>query len=244
MALRRTSALLLACLAATGCGGGEEDQVLVFAAASLTDVFAELEVAFEADHPDLDVQLSFAGSNALRLQIEEGAPADVVAVANERVMIKLAGEGHVGLKQVFARNSLVVAVPTDNPAKISGPEDLSDDDLLVGVCAPQVPCGEYALDALNELGIAAVPDTEEPDVRALTAKIASGELDVGVIYATDAASRPDEISVVATLPGVDAVYPIAAVMDAPHADSAAVFVDFVLSERGQAILVEAGFATP
>lgn len=216
----------------------------MFAAASLTDVFTELEVAFEAEYPNLDVQVSVAGSSAVRLQIEQGAPADVVAVANERVMIELAGEGHVGRSEVFARNSLVIAVPTGNEANVSGLDDLSDGDLLVGVCAPKVPCGEYALDALTELGITAVPDTEEPDVRSLTAKIASGELDVGVIYATDAASRPDDIHVVATLPDVDAVYPIATVMDAPHAESAALFVDFVLSERGQAVLAEAGFATP
>lgn len=244
MTRRWTPVLLLAALATSACGGGDDDHVLVFAAASLTDAFAELEVAFETEHPDLDVQVSIAGSSALRLQIEQGAPADVVAVANERVMIELAGEGHVGPIEVFARNSLVIAVPAGNPANVSGPDDLADDDLLVGVCAPQVPCGEYARDALAALGIDAVPDTEEPDARALTAKLASGELDVAVIYATDAASQPDDISVVTTLDGADAVYPIAAVMDARQADGAELFVDFVLSDRGQAVLAEAGFATP
>lgn len=245
MTRRWTPALLLAGLTATaGCGGGGDDQVLVFAAASLTDVFASLEVAFEAEYPGLDVEVSIAGSSALRLQIDQGAPADVVAVANERVMVELAGEGHVGPSEVFARNSLVIAVPAGNPANVVGPDDLADSELLVGVCAPQVPCGQYALDALSALGISPVPDTEEPDARALTAKIAAGELDVGVIYATDAASRPDDISVVSTLDGVDAVYPIAALMDAPRAEGAALFVDFVLSERGQAVLADAGFGAP
>ena len=128
--------------------------------------------------------------------------------------------------------------------RISGPQSLADPDLLVGLCAVQVPCGRYASDAMVRAGVEPEVDTFESDVRALTTKLAIGELDVGVVYATDVASRPDEIEVVATLDGAEARYPIAAIMDAPHPDHAAAFVEFVLSGEGRAVLEAAGFGTP
>lgn len=236
--------LVAAGLLAGACGSGDDDTILVLAASSLTDVFEEIEIAFEQANPGMDVELGFAGSSALRLQIDQGAPADVVAVANELVMTELAGEGHVMEPTIFAANRMVVATAADGDERITGPIDLADPDLLVGLCAMQVPCGQYADDALRLAGIAPAVDTYENDVRSLTTKLAIGELDVGVVYTTDVAARPDELVAVASLDGVDVRYPIASVMDASNPDEAAAFVDFVLSPAGQAILEAAGFETP
>ena len=191
---RLLAAVTALVIAATACTndpveGSRPVPLLIFAAASLTDAFADLEVAFEAANPDIDIEVSVAGSSALRLQVDQGAPADVIAVANERVMTQLAGEGHVEGFTVFATNRLVVVSSVAESDRVSGPDSLADSGLLIGLCAPQVPCGEYALEALDQAGVKPSVDTEEPDARALTAKLASGELDAGVIYATDAASR-------------------------------------------------------
>lgn len=236
--------LLATSMFVASCGTGGDDTVLVLAASSLTDVFQEMETAFETANPDVDIEVAFAGSSALRLQIDQGAPADVVAVANEQVMTELAGEGHVEVSTPFATNRLVIAAPVDGTAEVTGPESLADPDLLVGLCAIQVPCGQYAVDALHLSGVEPSVDTYEDDVRSLTTKLALGELDVGVVYATDVASRSQDITVIAPLPGADVLYPIAPLTDAPHADEAAAFVEFVLSAEGQSILEAAGFGTP
>lgn len=231
-------------LLAGACSSGEDDTVLVLAASSLTDVFEEMEAAYERANPGVDVEVSFAGSSALRLQIDQGAPADVVAVANEQVMTELAGEGHVAVPTVFATNRLVIAAPADGSASITGPESLADPDLLVGLCAIEVPCGQYASEALALAGVEPRVDTYESDVRSLVTKLAVGELDIGVVYETDVAARPGEIVEIASLDGADASYPIAPLMDAPHAEDAAAFVEFVLSDEGRTILEAAGFGTP
>lgn len=244
MTRRWTPVLVAAGLLAAACGGNDDDTVLVLAASSLTDAFQDLEVAYERANPGVDIELAFAGSSALRLQIEQGAPADVVAVANETVMTALAGEGHVAVPTIFATNQLVVAAPADPPQSMSDPNGLADPDLLVGLCAVQVPCGQYADEALRFEGIEPSVDTFESDARSLTAKLALGELDLGVIYATDVASRPNDLVEVARLDSVEVLYPIAPVMDAPRPEDAAAFIEFVLSADGQAILEAAGFGLP
>jgi molybdate transport system substrate-binding protein len=236
--------LLAAGVLAAACGTNDEDTVLVLAASSLTDAFQEMEVAYERANPGIDIELSFSGSSALRLQIDQGAPADVVAVANDKVMIQLAGEGHVTNSIVFATNRLVIASPIEGSESVTGPESLTDPNLLVGLCALQVPCGEYASHALELAGIEPSVDTYENDVRSLTTKLAIGELDVGVVYETDVASRPADIIVIAPLDGAEVRYPIAPLTDAPHAEEAAAFVEFVLSAEGRAILDAAGFGSP
>ncbi len=244
MSRRWIPLLLTAGLLAAACGTNDDDTVLVLAASSLTDAFQEMEVAYERANPDIDIELSFSGSSALRLQIDQGAPADVVAVANDNVMTQLAGEGHVTNSTVFATNRLVIASPAEGSESVTGPESLSDPNLLVGLCALQVPCGEYASNALELAGIEPSVDTYENDVRSLTTKLAIGELDVGIVYETDAASRPADIIVIAPLDGADIRYPIAPLTDAPHAEKAADFVEFVLSAEGRAILDAAGFGNP
>ena len=230
-----------------GCGAGDDsDSLLVLAAASLTDAFDDMEIAFEVANPSVDVEISVAGSSAIGVQIEQGAPADVVALADTMPMDALAEAGLVENPSQFATNSMVLAVPIGNPGKVDDFEALSDAALFVGVCAPQVPCGRYAREVLDAAGVDASIDTEEPDVRSLAGKIAVGELDAGLVYATDVRSIPDRLVAIPLPDGVDvrAEYPIAIVSDTDDRDGARRFIDFVRSAAGQAILTDAGFGGP
>jgi molybdate transport system substrate-binding protein len=219
--------------------------VLVLAAASLTDAFAAVEAEFEAANPDIDVEISFGASSTLRVQIEQGAPADVAALAGDAPMDALEAAGLVEDPIRFATNSIVLATPIDNPGGIDGIADLARSRLLVGVCAPQVPCGEYARELLDAADVAASVDTEEPNVRALATKVASGELDAGLVYATDVRAMPDRLAAIPLPQGIDvrAQYPIAVVAETETRDRAERFIEFVRSPAGQAILVDAGFGS-
>jgi molybdate transport system substrate-binding protein len=224
--------------------GQVEGTVTVLAAASLTDAFADFEADFEAAYPAADLEVSYGGSSALRDQALSGQPADVFAPASAAVMDELVDAGAVdGEPQGFATNKLEIVVPAGNPAGIEGLDDFADEDTLVGLCAEEVPCGDLGRQALEAAGVDAAPDTNEPDVRSLLDKVASGELDVGLVYATDVASAgdavegievPDDDNVVAT-------YAIAPLTDAPNSAGAAAFVDFVLGDEGQAVLADFGF---
>ena len=234
-------------LALSACSDPSDDApVLVLAAASLTDAFTTMEAEFEAENPGVDVEVSFGGSSSLQVQVEEGAPADVVALADAVPMDALVDRGLVDAPQVFASNSLVLVTPADNPGDVDSIDDLADPGLLVGVCAPQVPCGAYAREAFELAGVEASLDTEEPDVRSLAAKVAAGELDAALVYATDVDAFGDDLAIVALPDGVDvrAEYPIAVVSDPSRPDDAGKFVDYVLSPSGQAVLADAGFGEP
>lgn len=236
-------------LAATACAdgdrGGAAASVTVFAAASLTDAFAQVADAFEAANPQTAVELSFAGSSSLREQILAGAPADVFASADEADMDGLEAEGVVSEPQPFATNRLRIAVPAGNPAGIDDVHDLADPELLVGLCDPRVPCGELARQALDRAGVTASVDTNEPHVRALSAKIAAGELDAGIVYVTDVVSSGGALEGIG-IGGADvsATYPIATVADSEHHAVAQAFVEFVLGDDGQSILRSFGFGAP
>jgi molybdate transport system substrate-binding protein len=243
------AALLSLALVASGCGddGGAEGELLVFAAASLTDAFADVEAAFEADNPGVDVTFNFAGSSSLREQILEGAPADVFASANGSNMTTVADAGALADEAtLFARNLLQIAVPAGNPGDVTGLADFADPDLLIGLCAEGVPCGDFGREALAAARVVPEIDTNEPDVRSLLTKIEADELDAGIVYVTDVIAAgdlvegidiPDDLNVIAP-------YPIAPLADAPNPEAAAAFVAFVLSPEGQAILARYGFAAP
>ncbi|MGH8941360.1 MAG: molybdate ABC transporter substrate-binding protein [Acidimicrobiia bacterium] len=228
-------------------GSSVEGELLVSAAASLTDAFAEMESAFEVANPGLDVVLNLGSSSALREQILEGAPADVFASANTSNMDQVAEAGEIsGEAEIFVTNSLQIAVPIGNPAEVTGVEDFAMEELLIGLCAEGVPCGDFGRQALAKAGVIPSVDTNEPDVRALLTKIEAGELDAGITYVTDVLSAsgsvegleiPAEVNIVAE-------YPIATLAGAPNPDAAAAWVEFVLSEEGQAILTRYGFTSP
>ncbi len=221
-----------------------EGSVLVFAAASLADAFGEIESAFEAANPAVDLQLNLAGSSSLREQILEGAPADVFASANQTNMDPVVEAGDVvGTAKVFASNLLEIAVPAGNPGEIAGLGDFANAEALIGLCAEGVPCGDFAREVFANVGVEPSIDTNEPDVRALLTKISVGELDAGIVYVTDVLAAGDQVEgiVIPRADNVAARYPIAQLAAAPNPDGAAVFVAFVLSAEGQSILASYGF---
>jgi molybdate transport system substrate-binding protein len=234
--------LVIAC-----SGSSVEGELLVSAAASLTDAFAEVESGFEEENREVDVVLNLGSSSALREQILEGAPADVFAPANTSNMDQLAEAGELsGEAEIFATNSLQIAVPSGNPGGVTGLEDFAREELLIGLCAEAVPCGDFGRQALANAGVIPSIDTYEPDVRALLTKIEAGELDAGITYVTDVLSASGDLEGV-EIPAemnVVAEYPIATLAGAPNPDAAAAWVEFVLSDEGQAILTGYGFASP
>lgn len=247
MSWRRVVAVMWLLLGLVACGGSTSNEVLVSAAASLTDAFAEVESAFETGNPGVDVVLNLGSSSSLREQILEGAPADVFASANTSNMDQVVAGGEAaGEPTTFALNLLQIAVPAGNPAGITGLADFANDELLIGLCAEEVPCGDFGRQALDNAGVIGAIDTNEPDVRALLTKVEAGELDAGITYMTDVLSAggavegidiPDDVNVVAA-------YPIVTLANAPNPEAAAAFVAFVLSEPGQAILASYGFTSP
>lgn len=227
----------------TGCGGEGETTVTVYAAASLSEAFEDLAAEYEAANPDVDVKLNFAGSARLAAQISAGARADVFASANGATMSRVVAEGRTAAPPVlFVRNRLALVVPIDNPGNVTGLEDLSDDSLVLAMCAPEVPCGALAQAVLNDAGVDAEADTEETSVRAVLTKVTLGEADAGLVYATDVAASGDKVASVTLGPQIRFNdYPVAAVSDRAVA---AEFVAFVLGPGGQGILRSHGFESP
>jgi molybdate transport system substrate-binding protein len=242
--------VVVAALVAAACGSGTSETgdeingtVVVFAAASLTDAFDAIGTAFEAEFPGTDVQLNLAGSSILREQILGGAPADVFASADERNIDVVKSAGELASEPViFAHNVLQIAVPQSNPGRVTDLADLADPDLLVGICAEGVPCGDFARQTLDSAGVVASIDTNEGDVRALLTKIEADELDAGIVYVTDIRSNSGVVGIeIPAEVNIDVRYPIAVLEAARNPSTARAFVKFVLSPAGQEIILAEGF---
>jgi len=245
--------LVLGASLASGCGGGGAEhrvELAVFAASSLTESFEALETSFEQTHPEVDVRLTFAGSQVLRLQLERGAAADVFAAADEGHMQALLDAGRVQAPRDFAGNGLVVIVPKDNPAGLERFGDLARAQTIV-VGAETVPVGVYTQRMLDRVAasepslaswVRAHVVSEESNARLVRAKVELGEADAAVVYRTDA-SASDRVRTIEVPKAyaVQARYPIAVVSDARQGPQANAFVAHVLSEAGQGRLSEHGF---
>lgn len=228
-----------------GCGGGaagaEAGRPTVFAAASLTESFPRI---------DSRARFSFGGSNDLAAQIRAGAPADVFASASPRYADELHADGLVEPPRTFALNRIVVIVPAANPAGIQAARDVARPGVRLVLAAEGVPAGDYAREALAALGIRAAAlanvASNEADVKGVVGKVALGEADAGLVYATDATPVRDEVRVVELPDGVQPPirYEIAVLRDAPHFDAAEAFVERVLGPEGRRELERAGFLVP
>lgn len=239
---------LLALLPLAACGGESDAEgqiVTVLAASSLTGTFTELAEQFEADHPGVEVELAFDSSATLAAQAVEGAPADVLATADERTMddaVTVLTEP----ARVFATNTMVMVVPAANDAGLTGFEDVAAGDATYVACVETAPCGAIWAAIAEEQGVTAEPASLEVDVKAVLAKVTEDEADAGFVYATDAVAAGDAVRAF-DVPGAEdhlAIYPIATLEQAGDAALAQEFVDLVLSSTGQDLLAEAGFGPP
>jgi molybdate transport system substrate-binding protein len=233
--------------ATDGAGSPLEDRVTVLAASSMTDVLGWLAAGFEDQHPGTEVALSFGGSSTLAQQVVQGAPADVLVTASEETRAPVAAADLVrGTPQVVATNVLELAVPRDNPGGVRGLADLAEPGLRVALCAPQVPCGAVSAEVLDRAGVTAAPDTLEQDVRAVLSKVELGEVDAGLVYATDVRAGGDAVRGidVPQAAQVPTSYPVAVLAEAPHPRAAAAFADLLASPQGRAALHDAGFSDP
>lgn len=232
-----------------GCGpggGGAEGDLTVLAASSLTEAFDDVGRRFGAAHPGVAVRFSFAASSALAAQVRNGAPADVIATADRRTVDDLARAGLVAAPEVFARNRLAILVAAGNPRRIRSLADLARPDLVVVLCAEQVPCGSLAARALAGAGAAVRARSFEADVKAVVSRVVLGEADAGLVYATDVAAAGDRADGVGLAPGDDVAtdYAAAPVAASDEARLARDFVAFLRSAPAQQALGAAGFEGP
>jgi molybdate transport system substrate-binding protein len=233
-----------------------QSTLIVLAAASLSDAFQEIGAQFEQSHPGVRVTFNFAGSQQLAQQINEGAPADIFASADENQIDAAASSGRVDplSAQNFAGNWLVVIFPHDNPAGISSLQDLSKPGTRIVLAASEVPAGKYSLEFLKKASgsdgfvptyaqdVAANVVSYEENVRGVLAKVALGEADAGIVYETDAAgnSSVQQLEIPAPL-NISAGYWLVLLKDSAHLQASDQFVDYVLSKEGQAVLSKYGF---
>lgn len=227
----------------------------VFAAASLTNAFTEIGQRFEAHNPGVKVVFSFAGSQQLAQQINQGAPADVFASANQAQMASAIEGGRISAAQIFVLNRLIVVMPAQNPAGLQTLQDLARPGLKVVLAAEPVPAGQSTLDFLDKasrdpvLGadykaaVLANVVSYEDSVRQVLAKVALGEADAGVVYTTDVGVDRNRVSTLVIPDNLNNLteYPIAALNDSANDYWARGFVRFVLSGDGQSILSKYGF---
>ncbi len=232
---------LLATTSLASCSSEREERALiVFAAASLQEVFMDIAEDFEATKDGVVVTFSFAGSSDLVSQMESGAPADVLASADQTQMDRAVDLGVVqGERALFASNTLTLIAPANNPASITSLSDAAVSSLVI--CAPQVPCGAATDEMARLAGIELRPVSEENSVTDVLGKVTSGQADAGLVYVTDAIRAGDDITIIPLdeTRTVVNTYPIAAA-DAGD-ELAQEFVDFVMAESSQQQLRARGF---
>jgi molybdate transport system substrate-binding protein len=209
--------------------------------------YTEVAEAFMTEHPDATIVLNFASSSDLVTQIDEGAPADVYASADEANMTKLIDAGgSAGDPRVFATNALQIIVEAGNPKGITGVADLARPGIVYVTCAPDVPVGKYGAQVLTNAGVTVTPASLEESVKGIVTKVTLGEADAGIVYLTDVIAAGDQAQGVDIPAGINvtASYPIVVTKEAPNPDGGRAFVDFVLGQDGQSILAGHGFTAP
>ena len=231
-------------------------ELVVFAAASLRDAFGAVKESYEAAHPGVAITFSFDGSGALRTQLEQGAPADLFASADQVNPQALVDAGLADGRPIpFAGNHLALVVPADNPAGIASPFDLARPGVRLVGAGATVPITEYTTQMVGLLAglpgaapgfaaaVASNVVSREDNVRAVLAKIELGEGDAGIVYATDAIAAGDAVAVIPIPAEANVAVTCTAVVlrDAPHREAATAFLAWLTGGEGQAILARFGF---
>jgi molybdate transport system substrate-binding protein len=220
----------------------------VYAASSLTASFNDLAARFHRANPGATVApIDYDGSQILATQINQGAPADVFASADQQTMASVTSAGlAAGTPKIFAKNTLEIAVAPGNPKHIHSLADLTSPSIQTVLCAPAVPCGAAAATLLTADNLTVSPVSEEQNVTAVLTKISSGAADAGLVYVTDVKAAKGQVTGVPIADADKAVnqYPIVALKNAPDGAVAKAFVSYVLSPAGQKVLRSYGFAAP
>ncbi len=253
---RATLATLLAALLLTvpvlaaGCGAADAGEspagaeLTVFAAAGLTEAFTEIGELYTAAHPGTTIRFNFAGAPTLVMQLRQGASADVVALADNANIEKVARL--VGTPRVFARNKLAIIVEPGNPCAVTCLRDLADPELKVVLGEPTLPGGACADRILAAQGIGVEPVSLEDNIKGVVTKVAMGEADAGMAWVselTEARGKIDGV-VIPDDQNVIESFPIAVVGGTAQDGAAAAFVDLVFSAAGRRVLQANGFMPP
>jgi molybdate transport system substrate-binding protein len=213
--------------------------VTVFAAASLTKAFQAEGKAFEQSHKNLTVTFSFAGSQALVAQIQQGAPASVLATAD--LATSLTVKNLLGTAPtVFAHNQLAIVTAPENPKHLTSLADLARPGLKVVLAGPTVPVGKAAAKALAAAKVTVKPVSLEDSVTGVVTKVRLGEADAGIAYVTDLAGATDVGG--APVPGTTTDLVISTLKGISAPDDADAFIGFLQSGEGKAILTSFGFS--
>ena len=222
----------------------------VLVASSLTTAFTDLGSVFIARFLNVSVKFNFAGSSTLATQILQGAPADVVVMADTANMDKLVTSNIVasGAVTTLVNNKLAILVPRGNPAKISSLADLTRTGLKVVLCDISQPCGKYAATVLSNAKVTLAPASRETSASAVVSRIATGEADAGIAYVTDglvAGDKVDPVAIPETL-NVVATYPIASLKAPSSRDTSAIaaFLAMARGAVGDSIFSKSGFIVP
>ncbi|SHJ55219.1 molybdate transport system substrate-binding protein [Anaerocolumna jejuensis DSM 15929] len=226
----------------------QKTEILIAAAASLQNALEEIKPLYEGANPGVTLTFTFGASGSLQEQIEQGAPVDVFMSAALKQMSKLEGEGLIldGSKKELLENKVVLIVPNDSKLAITSFEDITKAK-MIGLGDPaSVPVGQYAEEVFTSLGnLEEVKKkaTYGKDVTEVLTWVATGNVDAGVVYATDAKSSKD-VKVVAEAPEGSvskAIYPAAVVKASKIPDAAKAFVDYLATDEAMKIFENYGF---
>lgn len=258
MSVKKITVLFLVFILSTGLLSGcatqksdEKAELLVSAAASMTDVLGELKEVYEAKEKNVILTYTFGSSGALQAQIEEGAPVDIFISAAQKQMTVLEEGGLLveGTKKTLLQNKVVLIVPSNSDLGLTSFEDMTKDEVKkIGLGEPAgVPVGQYTEEILKNLNILDEVNAKTvfgSDVRTVLTWVENGEVDCGVVYATDAAST-DKVKVITEAPEgshKEVTYPVAVIKDSKNIEASKAFLDFLTTDEAKKIFEKHGFA--
>ena len=228
-----------------------EQSILVAAAASLKNAYEdELIPMFEEQYPGVTVEGTYDSSGKLQTQIEEGLEADVFMSAATKQMKALDEEGMIASDTIvnLLENKIVLIVPAGSDSKIDSFEKIGDAASIALGDPESVPAGQYAKEALTNLNVwDSIQDKVSfgTNVTEVLNQVAAASADAGIVYATDAASKADQVTVVAEAPEGSlekkVIYPVAVVKATTHEDAAKAFIDFLQTPEAIAVFESYGF---